>query len=319
VFIRAFAASLLALTSVGVAAPSANPPPDRIKAGVRISGVRVGGMTAEPARAKVRRAFDRRLRFVGESKRWSETPKTLGATTSVGPAVSRALTTPPRGRVKLHVKVNKKKLRAYVASLDQKLSRPAVDAAVVGLTSNYTPIVSEGEPGSSVNRAAMNARIKKALQKNVRHKPIPLATELVEPDVTADNIGPVIVIKRDSHVLTLFSGESVVRSFGVATGQPIYPTPTGVWSIVDMQVNPWWRPPNSSWAQGLQPIPPGPGNPLGTRWMGLSAPGVGIHATPDDASIGYSASHGCIRMHVADAEWLFNQVSIGTPVYIVSA
>ena len=43
---------------------------------------------------------------------------------------------------------------------------------------------------------------------------------------------------------------------------------------------------------------PGPGNPLGTRWMGLSAAGVGIHGTPDDASIGYSASHGCIRMHI---------------------
>jgi lipoprotein-anchoring transpeptidase ErfK/SrfK len=86
-----------------------------------------------------------------------------------------------------------------------------------------------------------------------------------------------------------------------------------------MQRNPWWRPPDSPWAQGLKPIPPGPGNPLGTRWMGLDAAGVGMHGTPDDASIGYSASHGCIRMHVPDAEWLFNQVHIGTPVFIVSA
>jgi lipoprotein-anchoring transpeptidase ErfK/SrfK len=50
--------------------------------------------------------------------------------------------------------------------------------------------------------------------------------------------------------------------------------------------------------------------------MGLSAPGVGIHGTPDDASIGYSASHGCIRMHIPDAEWLFHHVQIGTPVVI---
>ena len=63
----------------------------------------------------------------------------------------------------------------------------------------------------------------------------------------------------------------------------------------------------------------GPGNPLGTRWMGLSAPGVGIHGTPSDASIGYSVSHGCIRMHIPDAEWLFVRVRIGTPVYIVGA
>ena len=50
--------------------------------------------------------------------------------------------------------------------------------------------------------------------------------------------------------------------------------------------------------------------------MGISAPGVGLHGTPDAASIGYSASHGCIRMRIPDAEWLFNDVSVGTPVYI---
>ena len=71
-----------------------------------------------------------------------------------------------------------------------------------------------------------------------------------------------------------------------------------------------------TWAKGEKPVPPGPGNPLGTRWMGLDAAGVGIHGTPDAASIGYSASHGCIRMRIPDAEWLFTQVSVGTPVYI---
>jgi lipoprotein-anchoring transpeptidase ErfK/SrfK len=53
--------------------------------------------------------------------------------------------------------------------------------------------------------------------------------------------------------------------------------------------------------------------------MGLSAPGVGIHGTPNDSSIGYSVSHGCIRMHIPDAEWLFVRVRVGTPVYIVAA
>jgi lipoprotein-anchoring transpeptidase ErfK/SrfK len=66
-------------------------------------------------------------------------------------------------------------------------------------------------------------------------------------------------------------------------------------------------------------VPPGPGNPLGTRWMGLSAPGVGIHGTPDAASIGYSASHGCIRMRIPEAEWLFRHVELGTPIFIVAA
>ena len=66
-------------------------------------------------------------------------------------------------------------------------------------------------------------------------------------------------------------------------------------------------------------IPAGPNNPVGTAWIGLSRPGYGIHGTPDPASIGYSASHGCIRMRIPDAEWLFQRVRIGTPVVIVSA
>jgi lipoprotein-anchoring transpeptidase ErfK/SrfK len=53
--------------------------------------------------------------------------------------------------------------------------------------------------------------------------------------------------------------------------------------------------------------------------MGLTAPLVGIHGTPDAASIGYSASHGCIRMYIPDADWLFERVDLGTPVLILAA
>jgi Uncharacterized protein conserved in bacteria len=78
---------------------------------------------------------------------------------------------------------------------------------------------------------------------------------------------------------------------------------------MNKQRDPWWYPPTyDDWAKGLKPVPPGPSNPLGTRWMGLNAPGVGIH---------YSLSHGCVRMHVPDAEWLFERVHVGTPVVIV--
>ena len=62
------------------------------------------------------------------------------------------------------------------------------------------------------------------------------------------------------------------RTFGVATGQSQYPTPLGRFHIVVKWRNPWWYPPASDWAKDAKPIPPGPGNPLGTRWMGISAP-----------------------------------------------
>jgi lipoprotein-anchoring transpeptidase ErfK/SrfK len=137
--------------------------------------------------------------------------------------------------------------------------------------------------------------------------------------VTRARFGPIIVIRRESKVLNLFRGMRLWKRLGVATGQSSYPTPTGRFHIVTMQRHPWWYPPDSDWAENEKPIPPGPGNPLGTRWMGISAPGVGIHGTPDPASIGYSASHGCVRMRIPEAEWLFGRVRVGTPVFIIPA
>ena len=145
-----------------------------------------------------------------------------------------------------------------------------------------------------------------------------LSTKTVAPQVTRKGWGPGIVIRRGQNRLYLYRGMRLQHTFGVATGQRIYPTPLGRFQVVVKWRNPWWYPPNSPWAKGQKPIPPGPGNPLGTRWMGLSAPYVGIHGTPDAASLGYSESHGCIRMHVRDAEWLFKHVDVGSTVFIVA-
>jgi lipoprotein-anchoring transpeptidase ErfK/SrfK len=303
---------------MGFVAQNANPPPKPIEPGVRIGHVRVARLTAEPARARVKAAFERPVHFVFHKKRWTATPHQLGARAAAGVAVTHALKAPPRTRIRLEVAINGRKLRRYVAGLNKRLSRPAKDTELAGFTSDLRPILTEARPGRRVARDVMVRRIEKALKSGDRD-PIRLVTRMVDPQVTEATFGPIIVIRRDSHRLALFNGESAWQTFGVATGSAQYPTPTGLWSIADMQRDPWWRPPPSDWAKGLKPIPPGPGNPLGTRWMGLSAPAVGIHATPDAASIGYSVSHGCIRMHQPDAEWLFENVRIGTPVYIAAA
>jgi hypothetical protein len=126
-----------------------------------------------------------------------------------------------------------------------------------------------------------------------------------------------VVIDESQHSLTLYRAGKRPLTFGVAVGQPAYPTPTGHFFIISKVENPTWvPPPDAPWAQGALPIPPGPDNPLGTRWMGLSAPGVGIHGTNDPSSIGYSVSHGCIRMQVPNAEELFTMVYVGTSVTI---
>ncbi len=125
-----------------------------------------------------------------------------------------------------------------------------------------------------------------------------------------------IRIDRASCRLSLYDEGKLVKTYRVAVGQPQYPTPGGFARILVKEVNPTWNPPSSPWAIGQDPVPPGPGNPLGTRWMGLSIPAIGIHGTYADSSIGTHASHGCIRMHVWDAEDLFDRVFVGTPVTI---
>ena len=127
-----------------------------------------------------------------------------------------------------------------------------------------------------------------------------------------------IVVDIGELRLYLYRGGKLIKTYPVATGQPAYPTPTGTYSIVTMTKDPTWLPPDSDWAKDAQPIPPGTENPLGTRWMGTSASGVGIHGVPpsEDGSIGTYASHGCIRMHNWDAIDLFDRIVIGMPVIL---
>jgi lipoprotein-anchoring transpeptidase ErfK/SrfK len=303
---------------LGVTAPAAGPSTVMIAEGVQIGGVPVGGMTSEPARERLRERFSQPVWFAYGTRRWGVRPWKLGAGVAIDDAIGRALHAPAGSNVEMRVYVGERAVRRYVASLSKRFSRPAKDAELAGLV-GLVPSITQDRPGLAVQRRAMEQSIARALRTGDRGRPLPLLVETVEPKVTRSEFGPVIVIRRGSNGLYLYDGSQLVRSFGVATGQSQYPTPLGLFRVVDKQLNPWWRPPDSEWAEGLKPIPPGPGNPLGTRWMGLSAPGVGIHGTPDAASIGYSASHGCIRMRISDAEWLFGHVDWGTPVYIVSA
>ena len=290
--------------------------PQLIAPGVTIGGVLVGGLTAEDATAAVTTSFERPLPLLVLRHRLFVRPERLGSTALVQEAVTHALAAPPDTALKLGVKLNRPRAEAYVNAVAHVFDRRALDAQL--FLRNLQPRVTRAKPGRALRRLRALSGIFTSLVTNSR-SPVRLRFRGVAPSVTSRSIGPVIVIRRGSNRLYLYDGMRFWRVFGVATGQSAYPTPLGRWTIVVKWRNPWWYPPNSSWAKGSKPIPPGPGNPLGTRWMGLSAPGVGIHGTPDDASIGYSASHGCIRMHIPDAEWLFNHVRIGTTVFIVAA
>ena len=311
-----FATVVVALTAPVLGGGAA--PPALVAHGVRLAGVPIGGMSYEQAEAAVAPTFAKPLRIALGPKQWRVRPSRFGTSVAIGDGVSRALDAKSGASVPLVPKVDGAAVRSYVRALDKRFSYPAKDAQLVGLGSDLQPQFSDATAGRQVVIGATAKRIVRALRSPKRPR-VRVAMRPVAPKVTPATFGSVIVIRRGANELRYYDGVHLVRTFGVATGQSVYPTPLGTWHIVDMQLNPWWRPPDSAWAKGLKPIPPGPGNPLGTRWMGLDAAGVGIHGTPDDASIGYSASHGCIRMHIPDAEWLFQHVHIGTPVIITDA
>ena len=288
--------------------------PTTIASGVTISGVEVGAMTSDEAFAAVTASFARPLTLVVPRHRLAVDPARIGAMAAVRAAVSRALTVPADTALKLRVILSRKGTQRYLDAVAKRFDREPVDSQL--LLRNLRPVITKEQDGRSLREVrAMNA-IFTALVTNTRPE-VALQFNELKPSVTRGSFGPVIVIRRGSNRLYLYKGMRFQRVFGVATGQSAYPTPLGHWRVVVKWRNPWWYPPNSPWAKGEKPVPPGPGNPLGTRWMGLSASGVGIHGTPDDTSIGYSASHGCIRMHIPDAEWLFNHVTVGTTVFIV--
>jgi len=310
-----FIAGLL-VAAAPAAADDPVPPSATIPLGVTIGGVAVGGLTPEAATEAVQYEFNLPLTLMVGTTRVQVSPDVLGATAVIDKAVERALAAQPNQPVSLGVSVVSGSVADFVAQLAQRFDRAAADSTLS--LRHLRPSLSPERAGRKLDQRAAVHDINVALGAISRGE-LRLTMKAIKPKVTRRNFGPVIVIRRNSNRLFLYQGMKYRRFFAVATGQSQYPTPLGRFSIIVKWKDPWWYPPNSPWAQGQKPIPPGPDNPLGTRWMGLSAPGVGIHGTPSDASIGYSVSHGCIRMHIPQAEWLFNHVGIGTTVFIVAA
>lgn len=296
--------------------PSPTPPAKRplISAGVSVGPVLVGWLTPAQATKLVRKTFEQPLPLVvSPTRRIDVAPDALGAKAQISKAIRRAESARPGVTIPLDVDVSRARIRSYLLKLH--LDRKAIDAGVV--LRHLQPTVVHAAPGRHLKLLHTALLVRLALKTHTRDA-IPVAFEVLKPKVTRVKVRrTAIVIMRGSNELRYYLDQKLDRTFPVATGQSAYPTPLGSFEIVVMERNPWWYPPDSPWAAGEDPIPPGPGNPLGTRWMGLSAENVGIHGTPDAASIGYSASHGCIRMRIPDAEWLFQHVKVGTPVFIV--
>ena len=119
-----------------------------------------------------------------------------------------------------------------------------------------------------------------------------------------------IVVSLEDRKLALLEDGQVKKVYPVAVGKASTPTPVGTFTIERRLINP-------TYAHDGKVIPPGPGNPVGTRWMGLSVRGYGIHGTNEPHSIGKAASHGCIRLAKADLEDLYPEVQVGDTVVLI--
>ena len=121
-----------------------------------------------------------------------------------------------------------------------------------------------------------------------------------------------IVVSLEDHKLALVEDGHVVKVYTVAVGKPSTPSPVGTFTIERRVMNP-------TYSHAGRVVAPGPNNPVGTRWMGLSIHGYGIHGTNAPSSIGKAASHGCIRMAKADLEEFYELVAEGDTVELVGA
>jgi lipoprotein-anchoring transpeptidase ErfK/SrfK len=120
-----------------------------------------------------------------------------------------------------------------------------------------------------------------------------------------------IVVSIPDRKLALVEDGKVVKVYQTAVGAPKSPSPSGTFTVATRLQHP-------TWYHAGKVVPPGKANPLGTRWLGLSTKGYGIHGTNAPRSIGRNVSHGCIRMLNHDVEELFDMVSVGVVVELHS-
>jgi len=318
-------------------APAPAPAPDerRIAPGVTAGGVDVGNLTVDEAAARLQQTVGAQvgrpltLATGGQvftldaatAKLAFDTVRTAKrALYAKAPDASAGGGAAAGTDVPLAVTFSTLSIRAWARQVARKVRREPRNATLrIGLRRMQ---VRGSKNGRKLDTAGTE-RIAKAAFSDYR-LPRELAQKLsvTKPAVTYGTLrsrySTIVTISKSEFKLRLFKQLRYVRSYGIAVGQPAYPTPSGRFAIQNKQIDPVWSVPNSPWAGELAGTTVSGGsysNPLKARWMGI-ANGVGIHGTGQEYSIGTRASHGCIRMRVADVKLLYRRVPVGTTVLI---
>jgi lipoprotein-anchoring transpeptidase ErfK/SrfK len=313
---------------------------DQIAPGISIGGVDVGGRDTDSARKIIKREVVAPLQqpvvvsFGGED--YTLSPSKLRASADIDGMVQDAIDRSRDGTIldrvtryasggevdadlEPRVDYDKKAVKDFVNQLAEEINQDPVDATVVPSGDKLRK--QAGEAGRSLEKREMTDAINEAAQSAGRDQPVPALVKTTKPEITTKELAQAypryIYIDRGSFTLRYYRNLKLANSYTIAVGQAGYDTPSGTYPLQSKEVNPTWHVPLSDWAGELagQHIPPGPGNPLVARWMGI-IDGAGIHGTNETGSLGSAASHGCIRMAVPDVIELFDKVEVGDPVYI---
>ncbi len=320
-------ALLTLLLLLAIAAPAAAQD-QQIAPGVTAGDVDLGGLTVPEATAKLEQTADvalaRNVSVRVAGRRFRLTMKQAHLAFDAERTAKRAYysgRTDPSADVALAVRFSKTAVEGFAAGV-QRAAYTAPRNATVRITLRHI-YRSRSHAGRVLDGAALAKQVEALLADPAAPSRILRPTRArLRANVTGNDLarayGTIITVDRAHFRLRLFKRLKLSKSYGVAVGQPAYPTPTGRFSIQDKQVNPTWSVPNSPWAGELAGTTVQGGsaaNPLRARWMGV-ANGVGIHGTSQEYSIGSRASHGCIRMRVADVIDLYPRVPVGAPVLI---
>jgi lipoprotein-anchoring transpeptidase ErfK/SrfK len=329
---RPLIAALVALALLPTTAAAQEEP--RIPPGVKAAGQDVGNLTLTEAAAVLEQRFagamgttvevrvaGRRFRAPMRSLDLKFDPLRSARRANIA---GRATPPAPDGThpvdVPLYVTFSDEKLTKFAVKVDRR-TRTRARNAKVRITLRRL-VRTKARVGRSVDAAALKAAIAKIIQDPHAVRFVRPARERVHPKVNLRDLRrryrTVITIDQANFRLRLFKGLKLRKTYGVAVGLPDYPTPNGRYSITNKAVNPAWSAPDEPWAGAYrnEVVEGGsPENPLKARWMGIVG-GVGIHGTAAEYSIGTRASHGCIRMRVAEVIDLYERVPVGTPVLI---
>ena len=313
---------------------------DEIAEGVEIGGVDVGGLTGDEARKLVTRELvkplDKPLLVTYDGVRYQLNQDKLAITADINATVDDALDASQEGglpgriwryatggevdeSIQPKVSYDEGAVSEFVAKVAEAINRDPVDASVEPTATSIEPVA--GQPGLSLHQDELREQLTTAIQ-SPAHRTVEAEVEKVPPEVTTEQLAaqyPVyLTVDRSSFQLKLWKNLELAKTYTVAIGAVGFDTPSGLYSIQNKAVDPVWNVPDSDWAGELAgtTVPGGsPENPLKARWMGIYD-GAGIHGTDDTGSLGSAASHGCVRMSVPDVIELYDQVPVGTPIYI---